>query len=328
MADEGTSSGAVRALLFLALALLAGIAALVILSQLFSQYESEISEAKQEEDKVMVIVAASDLYPGVTITEQDLYMVSIPPRFVPDQIFFRPEHVVGRIPRERILENEFIRNERLADPESGVGLNAWIPRGNRAISLPLGSGSALTGFLRPGNYVDILATVSNGRDGGGLRGMGVGGFSPSPRSRARLDERELSTETFTLLQAVFVLGVNGRMQGESWEEALQKREGGGGSVTLLVTSEQAEMLAHAMRMGTLRLTLRNDLDMNYQELAGVDVAALRRKMKQASAKKVVPTAKRRSRISPAQPKNGEVTIIRGNQRSVTTISEDGGVIRQ
>ena len=325
MADDGASSGAVRAVLFLALALLAGIAALVILSQLFSQYEAEISQAKQEEDKVMVIVAASDLYPGVTITEQDLYMVSIPPRFVPDQIFFRPEHVVGRIPRERILENEFIRNERLADPESGVGLNAWIPRGNRAISLPLGAGSALTGFLRPGNYVDILATVSNGRDGGGLRGMGVGGFSPSPRTRS--DQQTLGTETFTLLQAVFVLGVNGRMQGETWEEALEKRESRGGSVTLLVTSEQAEMLAHAMRMGALRLTLRNDLDMNYQELAGVDVAALRRKMKQASAKKVVPKAQRRSRLAAPEPKNGEVTIIRGNQRSVTTISEDGGVIR-
>ena len=174
MAEEGGSSGAVRAVLFLALAVLAGVAAIVILSQLFSQYEAEISQAQQEEDKVMVIVAASDLYPGVTITEQDLYMVSIPPRFVPDQIFFRPEHVVGRIPRERILENEFIRNERLADPESGVGLNAWIPRGNRAISLPLGA-SSKQAYSAGANGKGVALSLHLG---GGEKGADLGAVRP------------------------------------------------------------------------------------------------------------------------------------------------------
>ncbi|MCA9494691.1 MAG: Flp pilus assembly protein CpaB, partial [Myxococcales bacterium] len=155
MAREG-GGGPLRALIFLALAIGAGSFSLVMLYKLITSYQMKIDEAKRPEDTVMVIVAARDLYQGVTITEEDLYAVQIPPKFLPEGVFLSPEHVVGRIPRERILANEFVRADRLADPESGVGLNAIIPRGMRAISINITDGAALSGFLNPGNYVDVL----------------------------------------------------------------------------------------------------------------------------------------------------------------------------
>ena len=112
MAREG-GGGALRALVFLAAAVMSGSLALVALYNLITSYQVKIDEAKRPEDKVMVIVAARDLYQGVTINEEDLYAVQIPPKYLPEGVFLSPEHVVGRIPRERILANEFVRADRL-----------------------------------------------------------------------------------------------------------------------------------------------------------------------------------------------------------------------
>lgn len=297
MAARG--SGPLRAVIFLTLAMIAGGASIVILTSLIGNYQREIEEARRPEDTVMVIVAARDLYQGVTITEEDLYAVEIPPKYLPDGVFLSPEHVVGRIPRERVLANEFIRADRLADPESGVGLNAIIPRGMRAISVNVRDGEALSGFLNPLNYVDVLVTVGDIQD-------------------------DIPVETRTLLQAVFVLGVNSRMQRESREEAREKRGKQKPSVTLLVTAEQAEQLAHAEKMGRLRLTLRNDLDVNYTSLPGVDITALRGKIEDATpTDSVRPRVRRVVTPKPTQT----LEIIRGGNKEELKLTDDGEVIQ-
>ncbi len=295
MASE--SRGPVRALVFIGMAVVLGALALVGLYQLITQYQEKIDEAKRPEDTVMVIVAARDLYQGVTITEEDLYAIQIPPRFLPEGIFISPEHVVGRIPRERILANEFVRADRLADPESGVGLNAVIPRGMRAISVNIKDGAALSGFLNPGNYVDVLVTIE-----------------PDPENGKGKKE---DPETKTLLQAVFVLGVNSRMQRDN-EEDIQQRGPQRPSVTLLVTADDAEQVAHAENVGDIRLYLRNDLDVNFSEnLPGVDVAALRGKLK-------VQEPVRRVR-KPAKPEKKclELEVVQGGEKVIKLFDEQG-----
>lgn len=292
MAEQSSGSGPFRAMVFLAMAAILGALSLVVLFQLINSYQERIAEARKPEDTVMVIVAARDLYQGVTITEEDLYAVEIPPRYLPEGVFLSPEHVVGRIPRERILANEFIRNDRLADPESGVGLNAVIPRGMRAISVNIDQGSAMSGFLNPGNYVDMLVTIES-----------------DTTNKAK-------TETRTLLQAVFVLGVNSRMGSETAEEAVSKRGKRQPSVTLLVTADQAEAIALASMTGRIRLTLRNDLDVNYAEVSGVDVDALRRKLEK-------PKVVRKAAPAPPPEPTHELKIIRGNNVEETKANADG-----
>lgn len=295
--EAGGGGGPLRALIFIALAIGAGSFSLVMLYQLITSYQLKIDEAKRPEDTVMVIVAARDLYQGVTITEDDLYAVQIPPKYLPEGVFLSPEHVVGRIPRERILANEFVRADRLADPESGVGLNAVIPRGMRAISINVSDGAALSGFLNPGNYVDVLVTIQPETD----------------------NQKQEVPETRTLLQAVFVLGVNSRMQKETSEQAKEKRGSQKPSVTLLVTADQAEQIAHAENMGEIVLTLRNDLDVNFTPLVGVDIEDLRRKIE---APKV-----ERKRVATAAPKPvkkcTEVAIVSGGEKKVILVDENG-----
>lgn len=295
--ESSSASGPIRALAFAAVAMVAGVLSIVVLYNLINSYQSQIAEAKKPEDTVMVIVAARDLYQGVTITEEDLYAVEIPPRFLPENVFLSPEHVVGRIPRERILANEFIRADRLADPESGIGLNAVIPRGMRAISVAITDGRALSGFLNPGNYVDVLVTIT-------------------PEAKGGAENRE----TKTIMQAVFVLGVNSRMGNETEEEAGTKRGKNVPTVTLLVTAEGAETIAYAETMGAITLALRNDLDIAYAETTGVDVDALRKKLEKPKVKRTRAPVKK-------DDGGGELLIIKGASRE-TKKTDGQGVIKR
>ncbi|MBT3220107.1 MAG: Flp pilus assembly protein CpaB [Proteobacteria bacterium] len=238
----GSVGGPLRAIVFMIVSVVAGGSVLVVLFQLFGNYQERIAEAQKPEDTVMVIVSTRDLHQGVAIREEDIMMVEIPPRFLGEGTFLSPEFVVGRIPRERILANEFIRGERLSDPEQGVGLNAIIPRGMRAISMSISGPAAVGGFLNPGNYVDILLTSGD--------------------------------RTITKMQAMFVLAVNSRMRGESSDEATRKRGKQSGNVIFLVTAKQAEEITDWSRSGSLSFALRSDLDVKPIVTSGADMDAL------------------------------------------------------
>jgi pilus assembly protein CpaB len=300
-ADSAASTG-VRALVFLVLALVAGAAATIMVFQLIQSYKARIADAQKPEETEMVIVAAGDLFPGVTIAESDIVGVQVPKKYVPDDAFTSPELVVGRIPRERILANEFIRPQRLADGEAGVGLNALVPPGMRALSLNVSEGAAVSGFLEPGNRVDLLVTIHD-EDGG-----------PS--------------ETLTFLQTVPILAVNSRMlkegdtvldpntpEGKEQLEQQQKQQAqrrASPSVTLAVTPEQAETVAHASRQGVIRLTLRSDID---TEIATTDVITTS-DLFPAEPPPPPPTeptkAKVRKPPPPPPPVDHSVTIIKGS----------------
>lgn len=231
------TGGRIRAAVFLLVSLgAAGIASMVIYT-VITNFQEELESASAPELTIPVMIAATELSQGMTITMEDLALTELPPDYVPDSVLRQPEQVIGRVPRERILEKEFIREERLADPQAGVGLNAIVPRGMRALSINISNGSAVSGFLNPGNYVDVLVTL--GKDG------------------AR------KSETVTLLQAVTVLAVDNRMGGG---RAAAERTAP--SVTLAVTPDQAEKLTHANVEGNVVLTLRNDIDVTHVEAHG------------------------------------------------------------
>jgi len=235
------TGGRARALFFLLISLAAAAVAVVVVFLVITSYQQQIVEAEKEDDTVLVMVAARDLYQGVTIEEGDLEMRHLPPTYVPNSVLRQREQAVGRVPRERILKEEFIREERLAESEAGLGLNAIIPRGMRALSINISDGSAVSGFLNPGNYVDVLVTLQG-------------------------DEEQSEAETVTLLQAVPVLAVNARV-GEQNVGADDVKP----SVTVAVTPEQAERLTHAVAQGAVTLTLRNDIDVTHVETHGAIV---------------------------------------------------------
>src|SRR5262245_10104036 len=139
MARRNTG-GRIRALLFLVISFAAAAIASVVIYFVISSYQRQLSEAVKPEEVVGVMVAKQDIWQGKTIQLHDLTMIELPQDYVPESVLRSQEQAVGRVPRERILAHEFIREERLADPEAGVGLNAIIPRGMRALSINISDG--------------------------------------------------------------------------------------------------------------------------------------------------------------------------------------------
>lgn len=239
------TGGRTRAAVFLLASLGAAVVFTFVVYSLIQRYQEQLEAAEQQAETRPVVKAAMDLHQGQTLTEEHLATIEVPPNYVAESTFMYKEDVIGRVPRERILEGEFLREERLADPESGVGLNAIIPRGMRAVSINITDGSAVSGFLNPGNYVDVLVTIE-GSSG---------------------DEK-----TVTLIQACYTLAVDDRMGGDYGS---RRSEGNvRPSVTLAVTPEQAEKLAHAHIKGDVTLTLRNDIDVTQVETHGATASRL------------------------------------------------------
>jgi Flp pilus assembly protein CpaB len=113
-------------------------------------------------DRVYALVAARDLNPGVTITADDLVAVAIDADLLPNGVMIAPEQVIGRRPHERVLANEFVRAERIADVDAGTGINGTLPRGYRAITVEVVDDDLLDGLL-PGALVDVRLTLPNAR---------------------------------------------------------------------------------------------------------------------------------------------------------------------
>lgn len=278
------TGGRARAIIFLLASLaVAGIAVAVVYSVIQS-YRAELVTVSKPEETVQVIVAKNKLFPGMTIVQEDLETITLPPDYVPDSVLRNAAEAIGRVPRERILQREFIRTERLADPTAGVGLNAIIPRGMRALSINISEGSAVSGFLNPGNYVDVIVTVQP-IDG-----------KPS--------------ETFTMMQAVTVLAVNARLG----ETVNANAPAGRPSVTLAVTPEQAEKLTHAFNQTKMVLTLRNDIDVTNVQTNGAVAQEL---LGGADGEKRIMIKEWRERTRAQE--DGSLIIIRGTTQQTSTV---------
>lgn len=82
----------------------------------------------QPEAHVQIVVSGQDLPPGTILESHHLSTVSLPPDYVPDSVLRHEHQAIGRVIREPVLRHEYLREERLADPEVEPGLAALLPR--------------------------------------------------------------------------------------------------------------------------------------------------------------------------------------------------------
>lgn len=231
---------------YLGLSFSAAVLVTVGIVKVFAAYQEEYRQLSVEEPTLSVVVAARTISQGETLDADDVKVVQIDASLVPEAVFHDVSELVGRVPAERVLEGELLRVERLAPPEAGQGLSALLPQGYRAVSVDIANAAALSGFLGPGNYVDVLLTLGQSPEGGGAT-------------------------TITVLQGVKVLAVDDRLG----DGATAQRDGRyAPSVTLALLPEDASKLTHSHEQGKLTLTLRNDVDVTQRTTNGARAATL------------------------------------------------------
>jgi pilus assembly protein CpaB len=194
---------------------------------------------------IKLVLASRDLEIGTLLRAEDVAITDWPGA-VPIGSAVKSDDVVGRGVISKIMAKEPILDSRLAPKGAGGGFAATIPKGMRAVAVPVNEVVGVAGFVGPGMHVDVL----------------ISGAPPNGAGN-------LGTLTKTLLQNLEVLsaGQDFKKDSEGKPVAVQV-------VNLLVTPEQAEQLSLASHQTTIQLVLRNPLDHDVTTTPGTAMAAL------------------------------------------------------
>lgn len=309
--------GRTRAGLFLVGSLLLALVAAGLVFRIIKKNQDQLAEAQRPADTVDVVVAARDLPVGAPIGETDVTIVPFVPGVVPEgSIFSTLDDVVGRTPRERILASEPIRDERIARPDAGIGLNAIVQPGRRAMTVATNTEDAVAGLLQPGNFVDIIVTIK-------------------PEDPTATNAKWV---TDTILQSIRVLAVGGSLNDPLVKPAAEKKVVNTAdgkkvevkkkdakdtaarrlkpSITLEVTPDEAEKLALAVAQGDIYVVLRSDIDTMQTANTGVKTSTSLIEMptNPAAARPVVVT-------NPAGPSGPSAVVIQGSSRTNVQFSD-------
>ncbi|CAI8698256.1 Flp pilus assembly protein CpaB [Burkholderia cepacia] len=212
-----------RALMMLAVAMVAGLAAVVFASHWLVQTSTN--------SVTPVAVAAADLNLGEPLGANQIHMVSWPSGSVPTGAFTDTKTLEGRVVRTSLARGEPVIESKLAPLGTKGGLSAVIADGSRAITVRVNDVVGVAGFALPGTYVDVIVNTQE--------------------QQGKTDGQSISK---IVLEHILVLAV---AQQVSRDDTAPKVVN---AVTLEVTPDQAERLDLARSVGTLSLVLRNQVD--------------------------------------------------------------------
>jgi pilus assembly protein CpaB len=140
------------------------------------------------------------------------------------------ESFAGWVARDPIAAGEPISDAKIVSPGSRGFLAAVLRPGMRAISVPINATSGISGFVFPGDQVDLMITHQL---------TGAGGNEAQHKAAE------------TVLQDVRVIGIDQKLDSKTGEPLVAH------TATLEVTPKQTEIIAVAAEIGKLSLSLRS-----------------------------------------------------------------------
>ncbi len=195
-----------------------------------------------------VVAAANDIKIGTVLAATDLTTVQIMGE-VPKNAILDPKNAIGRGVTSSLYKGEALVDDRLAPMGSGGGLAATIKDGMRAIAVRVDQVVGVAGFVLPGMRVDVL----------------ISGVPPTNTSGNSTN----NTQVRTVLQNIEVLSAGTDIQKDAEGKPQQVQV-----VNLLVTPEQAQVLALASNETRIQLVLRNPLDTKVAPVEGTAMTNL------------------------------------------------------
>lgn len=236
-----------RPLIFLAIALVLGVAA-VILVQNFLDRATTRPVAQPSTPQMQtqdVVVAAVPLFFGNEIGPEHIKLVSWPLESVPPGAFTQLDQVVGeeeRVALRPIEANEPILATKVSGKGGRLSLSGLISEEMRAVTIRVNDIVGVGGFVLPGDRVDVMLTRQIGKN-------------------QKIND--------VILQNVRVLGIDQDANEARNQPAVVK------SVTMEVTARQAQKLSLAQQVGSLALALRNLKNIDPERTQRITTADLR-----------------------------------------------------
>ena len=234
------------------------VAALLVAFMSFKKLQNKMkAPVTKNLDTQLIAVADSDLAPGTTLTNAKgiapakgmIKFVPFLKKSLPSGCFSDPSTLEGRIIIFPVNADEPILESRLAPITIKTGgIAAVVSSKKRAMAVKVNPVTGISGFIHPGNRVDILVTVR-------LKGKEITTKTGGTDSSREEKESVEWSEAKTVLENILVLATGVELMSEKQEKPTPVEV-----VTLEVTPEEAEKLALASYEGSIHLALRNVID--------------------------------------------------------------------
>lgn len=219
-------------------------------------YQAQLEQERQQRapniETVDIYVATRALKYGEELAPDAVRLTAFPAESLPEGVFTKVEDLfskgetVPRIVLRGIETNEAILAVKVTEPGEEAGISSQLSRGERAFAIKVDVSSGVSGFLRPGDRVDVYWTGSVG--GGNMRTEGN------------------STGEVTKLidTGVRLIAIDQVANTEMTETVIAR------TVTVAATPQQVAALAQAQSTGRLTLSLVGAMDDSVSEAIEVD----------------------------------------------------------
>ena len=252
-------------------------------------------------ESMSVVVAKADIPPKTKITLEMVSEVKVPVTYIQPGAITSLDKVVGIMTREQIISGEQISERRLVRESKSVGFTGIIPRDHRAITVAVNEVTGVAGFVKAGDYVDVVVNFD----------AGVAGDHVSQ----------------VVMQNILVLAANRDTEistGDTTVKDSVKEANKMGTVTIAVMPDEAAKLSLADEKGKIRLALRPYLPSNSlvlteavtpKDLVGIHVSPLKNEQAPApAATQPTYTERQNPPVAAGQPiLSSGVTVIRGTK---------------
>lgn len=243
---------AIFGLVFVAGLALAGFAVYMV-QQYMGQNQSELAQERAFRARlgpvVEVFVAKEALPYGAPLTRDDVKRVLMPKNSLPETVYLdeaalfpgdysRPRYVIRQLEK-----SEPILAVKVTEPGEDVGLTSRLAKGMRAFAIKVDVASGVSGFLQPGDTVDVYWTGTS---------------------------QDVEGELTRLIEgSVRIVAVDQMAKSERSPETLVAR-----TVTVQVTPQQVARLAQAQATGRLALSLVGQDDVASEGVVEVNTRSL------------------------------------------------------
>jgi len=228
-----------------------------------------------------VIVASKDLTFGETLEPDDMKVAMFPRGSIAKGSYALKDSLLGQVTKVFLMENEPILDSKLSS--KGGGLSLLIEPAKRASSIEVDKVSGVSGFVLPGDRVDVILTVKR----------------PGASSDAIAK---------TILQNVEVLAAGEKTE-QKGNKIITVQ-----AVTLLVDPEGAQDLALASSEGKLHLALRNPTDDQVVAVDPVSKTGILKGKKQQKPKTRVVYRDRITEVVKEPERPDSLTVIKGTKK--------------
>jgi pilus assembly protein CpaB len=232
----------------LLIAFVVGLFSVILLVLQYQRFEVEVTGG----ERVAVLVAVKPIERDKVITDDMVSVREVPHVYVEDRAIRdrdRPKIVGLHIATSVGAQQTLMWTDLVTSSEEQRNLSGLVQQGSRAIAIRTSRQDSSVALIRPGDYVDVLATVTP------KGGVAAGG-----------DE----LKSIVLLQKVLVLAVGNITSPDLIEEKAADKNsarstGDESLLTLSLTLPEAQLVALAADTGRVSVILRNIDDTNVIE---------------------------------------------------------------